>query len=382
MRATKRLARHDDAARWVAGLALAAAAAVLAACGGGHETAPPAPPPAVTAELATAERIEVPRRVELYGSVEAARTASVSTRVMAVVTAVRAQVGDEVRAGQLLAEIDPQATAGQLAQAKGGLGQAQAALALAARNFQRYQALAAHDAASELEVDLARSQFDGAKAAVEQAQGAVSAASSVAADARVTAPFAGRLARRMVEVGDLASPGRPLFEIESAGERRFAVAVPESVVAAAGLAPGVAVPVRLDARPDLGDIAGTVVEMTPGADPASHSYRVKIALGTVAVPSGAAGRAALTLTGDRRQAVVVPPSAVLTRGGLELVVLRDADGHAATRAVTLGETLADGRVEVLSGLDGGETVLLGLAAPPPAGARVSSSGQPAAGRAS
>ena len=100
--------------RTVAALAATAAAAVLlaivaaafAACGGGHPPAPAAALAAVTAELATAERIDLPRRVELYGTVEAERTVAVSTRVMAVVIAIHAQVGDAVRRGQLLAEID------------------------------------------------------------------------------------------------------------------------------------------------------------------------------------------------------------------------------------------------------------------------------------
>ena len=352
----------------------AIAAMVLVACGGGHAPAPAAAPAAVTAELAKAERIDLPRRVELYGTVEAERTAEVSARVMAVVTAIHAQAGDAVRRGQLLAEIDPQTAAGQVAQARGGLGQAQAALTLAERNFQRYQALAAKDAASQLELDLARSQYEQAKGAVEQAEGAVSSASSVAGDSRVVAPFAGLVVRRRVEVGDLASPGRPLFEIESVGDRRFAVAVPESLMTAGGLTPGAAVPVRLDARPELGEIGGTVVETTPGADPASHTYTVKIALGGVAVASGASGRAALTVPGETRQVVVVPAAAILRRGGLELVVLRDAEGRAATRAVTVGERLDGDRVEVLSGLAGGETVAVGLAAPPPAGAPLEARG--------
>ncbi len=373
----ERFQRASQRAR-VARIALAAVPALtvltgltFTACGGGHESAPAPEPPAVTAELAAAERIDLPRRVDLAGSVEAESTAAVSTRVMARVTAVRAQVGDRVRRGQLLAEIDPATSGGQLAQARGGLGQAQAALALAERNVERYRALAARDAASAVEVDLAESQYAQARAAVEVAEGAVAAASSVAADSRVVAPFAGRVVRRQIEVGDLASPGRPLFTIESEGDWRLAVAVPESLVTADGLAPGAAVPVRLDARPDLGEIAGTVVEMTPGADPGSHSYAVKIALAGVDVPSGTSGRAAFVAAGESRPAVVVPAAAVLVRGGLELVVLRDAEGKAATRAVTTGERLGDGRIEVLSGLDGGETVVVGLAAPPPAGAPVS-----------
>ena len=66
---------------------------------------------------------------------------------------------------------------------------------------------------------MARMQYEQAKAAVEQAKGAVSSASSVAGDSRVVAPFSGRVGRKMVEVGDLAAPGRPLLVIERTGSR-------------------------------------------------------------------------------------------------------------------------------------------------------------------
>jgi RND family efflux transporter MFP subunit len=365
------------------GLGLLLALALAAATAGCHGEPAAAPPPAaVRAPLATAERIELPRSVAVWGTVTAKRTAALSSRVTAPVAAVHADTGDRVARGQLLVEIDPAAAAGQLAQARGGLGQAEAALALAERNHRRYQALADADAASALELDQARTELDRARSAVEQARGAVAAAGSVAAEARVVAPFAGRVVRREVEVGDLAVPGRPLLVIESEGGRRLALAVPEGAVAAAGLGLGAMVPVRLDARPDLGELAGTVVEMTPGADPAAHAYTVEIGLPEVdgaPAPSGTAGRGRIELPGAGREAVAVPAAAVLRRGGLEVVVVRDAGGRAQSRAVTVGETLAGGRVEVLSGLAGGESVLVGLGAPPPAGAPVEevAAGEPA-----
>lgn len=324
----------------------------------------------VTARLASVETVAAPVTIELPGTVEADRTAAVSSRVMATVTAVHVRAGDPVRRGQVLVEIDPQTAAGQVAQARGGLAQAQAGLALAERNYQRFQALAATEAASQLELDLARSQYEQAKGAVEQARGAVSSASSVAAESRVVAPFDGRVTARLVEAGDLAAPGRPLVQVESGSAHRLAVAVPESVLARAGLTPGTTVPVSIDARPDLGRFGGTVAELSPGADPVSHSFLVKIGLGKTEVPSGSTGRA--FLPAGERSTVAVPAAAVLRQGGATLVVVKDADGRAVSRIVTLGADLGGGRIEVLSGLTGGETVLVGLAAVPPLGARVQS----------
>jgi RND family efflux transporter MFP subunit len=341
--------------------------AVLAGCG----EEPAAPSPAgepVRARVVAAERTSVPETVSLRGTVEAAGAAVVSTRVMGTVIAVHAAAGDRVARGDLLIAIDPQAPQGQLAQARGALVQAEAARALAEKNFRRFEALAERDAASELEVDQARAQFQQAAAAVTQAAGAVASADSMAGDSNVRAPFAGRVARRMVEPGDLAAPGRPLVEIEPDGERRLVVPVPASLHSRASLAVGSPVAVTLDGRPELGRIAGTVVEAAPGADPASHAFEVKIALPVPAVATGTSGRAWIETAA--RPAVLVPQDAILTQGGLELVVLRDSEGRTTTRLVRTGAAVGPDRVEVLSGLSGGEEVLVGLGALPPPGSPV------------
>ncbi len=342
------------------------------ACGGKHSgAAPEAAPPPITAAVAQAERVAASRRIELSGTVEAERSTSVSARVMASVTAVHVQLGDEVRTGQTLISIDPSAAEGQVAQARGALAQAKSALALARRNHERYVALAASQSASELELDLARTQFEQAQGAVQQARGAVAAASSVAGDSKVVAPFAGRVTARLVEVGDLAAPGRPLVTIESKTGRRLVVAVPETMAHAASLAPGSQLAVALDARADLGEIAGTVAEISPGPDAATHAYTVKIDLpGSQVGPiaAGAAGRAYLATGGG--DAVLVPENALIDSGGLTLVVIRTPEGKGESRVVTVGDRSAGGQVEVLSGLSGGETVVLGLLHAPAAGTRI------------
>lgn len=364
---------------------------LFAACGGGghpeagDDASPAADAPTLEARLVRAEEVEVPRTVDLYGTVEADSTAAVSSRVMAQVTAVRVAAGDAVERGQVLLEIDPQAARGQLSQARGALAQAEAALALSERNYERFRALADSGSASELELDRARMEYERSRGAVEQAEGAVSAAASVAADSRVTAPFAGRVVRRMVEVGDLAAPGRPLLMLETGSSRRAALSVPESAVAASGLEVGSPVTVTVDARPGLGEISGRVVEMSPGADPLSHAYRVKVALPEAApderpLATGSAVRASVPV--GRRPAVVVPADALVSRGGLDLVILVDDEGRATSRAVTVGRTLAGSRragarVEILSGLKGGETVAVGLSQVPPAGTRVRARSAPA-----
>jgi RND family efflux transporter MFP subunit len=334
-----------------------------AACGHGPTAVEVATAP-VRARIVKVESARVPNAVELYGTVEAERTAAVSSRVMATVTAVHVKPGDRVKAGGLLVEIDPATAQGQEAQARGALAQARAALALADRNLERFTALAAEGAASELELDSARMRYEQAKGAVTGGEGAVEAAASVARESRVVAPFDGWVATKLVEVGDLAAPGRPLLTIESVAGRRLVVAVPESLLVGSGLKVGSEVPVSIDALAPAGPVVGNVTEIHPGADPASHSFTVKVAIaGTV--PAGVTGRAGLP-AGDR-VVIAVPSEAVLTSGGLDLVVVRDGQGRSRSRAVRLGARVGDGQTEVLSGLAAGEEVAVGLAAVPPDG---------------
>ncbi|MCX7894665.1 MAG: efflux RND transporter periplasmic adaptor subunit, partial [Thermoanaerobaculum sp.] len=299
----------------------------------------------VRARVAEARREQRVERVALMGTVEAEKTAAVSSRVMATVLAVHVKPGDRVRRGQVLVEIDPETARGQEAQARGALAQARAALALAERNFQRFRVLYESKAASELELDMARMQYEQAKGAVEQAEGAVAAAASVARESRVVAPFDGLVTAKLVEAGDLAAPGRPLVTLESAHGRRLVVVVPESLWAESPLTLGQELPVSLDAQPEH-SMVGTVVEITPSADPATHSFTVKLALAGDGIAAGATGRA--FLPGQRREVVLVPREAVLRVGGLTLVVVQDGQGLARSRVVTVGAEEA-GMVEVLSG---------------------------------
>ncbi len=341
----------------------------LSACGDSGPHAVLAAPEPIAVHVWHAERQTTAEQTAIAGTVTADRTADISSRVMATITAAHVELGDPVETGQLLISIDPATAAGQLEQTTGALAQARAALALATRNRERFEALAASESASELELDTARMQYEQAAGAVQQAEGAVAAARSLAGESSVRAPFAGRVVARFAEVGDLATPGRVLVRIESKTGRRLTVAVPELLAATTRLAVGTPLPVTLDAYPDLGVLTGTVAEISPGPDPSTHAFTVKIELPTrpdaPALATGSAGRVLLPL--GARDSVIVPRAAIVRSGGLDLVVVRDARGLAASRVVTLGNEFHDGRVEVLSGLAGDEALAVGLTVAPPLG---------------
>ncbi len=338
---------------------LAAAAVGTTACGPDVEERSPAQLEPVKVELSEVQSITSSRPVEVRGLVQPVRRAFVSSRVSGPVVALHVASGDVVRQGDPLLDIQPQAIEGQVSQAAGAKAQAAAALALAERNFHRYEALHADKAVSDLELDMARKQYEEAQGAVKQAEGALSAANAIADEAVVKAPFAARVVETLVEVGDLAGPGRPLVRVESLKGRQLWLTVPEADIDR--FSAGDTVRVRLDSRPDLGTLEGTVDEIVPAADPATHSFTVKVGLGQLDVAPGLAGRA--EVAGGEVEMLLIPSSAVHQRGGLDLVVVRAADGTSRTRAVSLGQRMADGRVEVLAGLDAGEKVAVDIPGP-------------------
>ena len=345
--------------RSVIALAPIAAIVFTTACGHDEPHRAGADLDALNVEIVTVERITGPRPIDVRGTVHAARQATVSSRVMGPVVALKVRAGAIVADGQTLLEIQPETSEGQLAQAQGALAQAEAVLSLAERNYQRYEALHAEKAASDLELDMAKMQFGQAQGAVTQAEGAVRAASSVANESIVRAPFAARVMETMVEVGDLAAPGRPLVRLESLEEQQLWLTVREADNHRIEI--GQEVEARFDSRPEIGVVTCRVVEIVPSADPATHTFTVKVALEGLDVRSGLSGRA--LLPGDPVEYLAVPSSAVHRRGGLELVVVRAADGTARTRAVTTGQALADDRVEVLSGLVAGSEVVVNAPGP-------------------
>jgi RND family efflux transporter MFP subunit len=165
-----------------------------------------------------------------------------------------------------------------------------------------------------------------------------------------SAPFDGVVAAKRVDVGDQAAPGRPLIELEQPAGKRFEAAVPESLLG------HVSIGSELELR-----LAGTdrslpvrTAEIEPAGDQASRTWRVKFDLPDgLEVLSGSFGR--IQVPRDQSSVLTVPATAVLRRGQLDQVFVIE-DGHASLRLVKIGRATGD-QVEILSGLDDGETLV-------------------------
>jgi membrane fusion protein (multidrug efflux system) len=322
----------------------------------GARISPQATPPSVTvtpaAPTATVEVADEPAFEYATGTVEARDEALVSSRIMAAIRAVHVRAGDSVTAGQVLVELDAREETSRVAQVGQDIAGAEARVAEARSHHERTARLAAQGAASRQELERALAALRAAEAALAGARGRLAETTSAQSHATLTAPFAGRVVERYAEPGDTAVPGRPLLKIYAPERLRLVAQVRESLGAALGV--GAALTVHVDAV--ARDFAATVEEIVPSADPGSRSVTVRLALpaeaglypglfGRVAVPTGTARR------------LRVPANAVRRYGQLEFVEVV-VGGSTTRRYVRTGRVAGDGRVDVLSGLEGGERVLL------------------------
>lgn len=327
-------------------------ALALAGCGGNHKAAESAAAAPVAVRTVTLAASDVADGVQVSGSLHGAREAVLSAKVMGTVTAVRKLAGDRVRRGEVILVLDDREVAGNIGQAEGALAQAKAAAALAASNLARFEALKEKGAASQLELDQARYANDTAQGAVKQAEGAVSAAGSYRASAQVPAPFDGQVVDRMIEVGDMAAPGRPLVRVEDTSSLRLHVALAETQ--AVGAQVGDSVTVTVPSLPGR-SWTGVVAEVVPAIDPATRTHLVKIDVPQDAsLRSGVFARA--VFRSGSRAAVSVPQDAIVRRGGLVGVYVAE-NNKAVFRLVELAEAPVGGAFEVLSGLKAGDVVV-------------------------
>lgn len=341
---------------------------VLLLAGCSHEAQKAPTPETVTGlEVAQARLADVPATNPLVGTVRAHESATLSAQMMGRVSAVLVHEGDAVRAGQVLVRLDDAAAQANVDQSNEGVRAAQhqvdaikAQADLAASTLARYQKLRDQNSVSPQEFDevsrraqSANAQLQAAKAQLAAAQAASKGARTVSGYSVIVAPFAGVVTARHVDPGALAAPGSPLVEVDRSGPMQLVVSADESILGT--LRPGAAIQVSIPAASSTA-IAGKIAQIVPAADPSTHTFEIKIDLpATRSLLAGMYGTA--YLGSATRKATLVPRAAIMTHGTMSSVWVVDAQHLASIRYVTLGSAFGQD-VEVLSGLNGGEVVVL------------------------
>ena len=359
-------------------------AAGLSACTGREHasTAKAEAPIAVT--VASVVAIDTTERLEAGGVVTAQESAAVSSRIVATIVRVRVKAGDRVRAGDVLVTLDARDVAEQTSQARASALAAEKTLAqvrteqtaaeaehlLATAWQKRIAALHARNSATDQERDEAEARlsaaaarvsgaqagFEGAEAHLVSARAAARVAAVTESFSTIRAPFDGLVTERLSDPGNLAAPGVPLLRIDSDGTRQVVVRVDEA--RAAYVRPGDRVRVVIDALHDrlAGDngVEGIVAEVARAIGADQRAFTVKITVpSTVTARSGSFSR--VVFRGAPRRALLIPAHAIQRHGQVSSVYVVQ-NGVARLRLIQVGEPSSDD-VEVLAGVDAGESII-------------------------
>jgi RND family efflux transporter MFP subunit len=323
---------------WLAGFLVAILIAVFLMTPGKKVGPPPFERPVIHAEVIKLHLEEIPVYREVTGTVTSASAATLASKVLGQVEEIRVKEGNRVKTGEVLITLDSRALQAQRERAEAERENAKI-------HFLRVKTLLAERSATQQELDNAERAYKVAEATWK----------AIEADLAYTiikAPFDGMVTEKMIEVGELASPGRSLLRIEDEGHLRLEVPVAETD--AAGIHIGQTVMVRLDALDGL-SLDGRVAQILPSADPSTHSIWVKTDLPSVPrLKSGLFGRMVFAV--GQRSALMVPQAAIRVEGELSRVYVVDASAIVQSRLIQPGQ-IQEGRVEALSGLVSGERIL-------------------------
>jgi len=338
---------------------LAAIVGILAwLMGAFHEkTAPGEPVPVGLRAPAGAETYqvtvrEVPITESAVGTVHPVNRVSVGSKLLARVKTMHVQrAGVPVEENAVLVELDDTDLKAQLAQAQAALDAARSENKQAEVERDRTKKLYEQRVEPKAALDKAETAVETTAAAVTRAEQGVAFANAQLDHSVIRAPISGVVIDKQVEAGDLVTPGQTLVTLYDPGKMQLVARVRERL--AMGLARGEQVAVRIDAL-DL-DCHGTIQEIVPEAEAASRVFEVRV---TGPCPpgiyAGMFGR--LYVPVGTRSELRVPAAAVRRVGQMETVyVVRDG-GALQRRFVQLGRPSED-EVEVLAGLQEGETIL-------------------------
>ena len=308
------------------------------------------PRPALTVSTAQPQRAAMPLRLAANGNVAAWQEASIGTESNGLrLTDVRVNVGDVVKAGQVLATFSAETVQADVAQMRASLLEAQANAAEAAANAERARTLQATGALSQQQIQQYTTAEKTAQARVEAAKATLNAQQLRLKHTQVVAPDSGVISARTATVGAVVGAGTELFRMVRKGRLEWRAEVTSTELRR--IAPGAKVSVTAASGATA---EGTVRMVAPTVDPQTRNALVYVDL-----PANSDFRAGMFARGDfalgQSEALTVPQEALVARDGFFYVFVVGPDQRVQQRKVQTGRRVAD-RVEVLSGLDSNATV--------------------------
>ena len=323
---------------------------LLPACGGGGPDETPQATPAMAVAVAPAQVREIERAVVVSGPVAAWEEMQLGVELSGLrVTRLDVDVGERVKRGDVLLELDARSLESELAQARAAHAEAAAGAQLAQANLQRAESLAREQLISASAVDELRAARTQSQARQATARAVLDTAQLRRDFARLRAPDDGIISRRLVQPGQVVAAGTELLRLIRDGRLEWRAELADAELARVSVGDAVTL-----VAPD-GPVEGRVRAVSPGVSAETRTGTVYADLpapGSLRVGAYVEGR---IRTGAAR-ALTVPVAAVVQRDGNSYVFTVDADGTARRTRVRTGPAL-QGFVEILDGLQPGAQVI-------------------------
>ncbi|EJL72172.1 efflux RND transporter periplasmic adaptor subunit [Chryseobacterium populi] len=293
------------------------------------------------------------------GKLVAKNSVNISTRMMGYITAMKAEVGQNVTAGQLLVSINATDIQAKGGQANAQISQAQANYNIAKKDYERFQNLYKSQSASQKELDDMRARYEMAQAGLQAAQQMKNEVNAQYRYTNITAPISGTVTAKFAEQGDMANPGMPLLTIESQSSLQAQVLVSEQNITM--ISSGMPVEVNLKSLNKT--VSGTVSEISRSATNTGGQYMVKINIHhaadllpgmfvNVRFPLKPSGK-----INHLKESMTIPKTALVENGQLTGVYVVSSQNTAVLRWLKTGKITGD-QVEILSGLHSDEKYIV------------------------
>ena len=330
-----------------------AAALLLSAC---HRQAPETFEEIRPVRTVVAGRSEGSVGVGYSGEIVARHESQLGFRTAGKIAARLVDVGSVVKRGQLLMRLSPEQEALQLTASSADMDAARSRVAQARIDLQRTELLLNRQFASRDELDQHRLALDQAEAQLRAAAARREAVANQQGYTVLNADRDGVVTAIAAEAGQVVAAGQTVVTIAADGEREVAISIPESRVEELRLARDLRVSVW--AHPGS-SWDGTLRELAPATDSITRTYSARIAIRNPDPARLRLGMTASVAVPDAESGSVIrlPLTAIVDRAGERQVwVVNSKTSRVALRTLVLG-TAQDDRVQVLSGLTGGETVV-------------------------
>lgn len=309
----------------------------------------------IAVQVAPVGRRDITPNMTFSANLEPVWSAEISAKVDGRINTLNVNEGDLVESGAVIAVLDTDDLQAQVVQAQGNLMAAQSGLEQAELDYSRYVALAEQGAISAQMLDNARTKRDSSAGQVKAAQGSLNLVQEKLNNAKVVVPRSGVVTKRFMQAGTFVRSGSAIVNVADTSTLLAKATVSESQVAS--LAAGTSVQVKVDALPDR-PFHGVVTRISPMAELPARTFTAEVSIdnaGNVLKP-GMFAKVEMPLA-VHADALVVPESSLVMREDQKTVFVAAADNTVQQRILTVG-FVEDGWVEVLDGIQEGETIVV------------------------